>query len=227
VIPVIPASDVPASDPSPPAPTSSKGGSSDGPAHPTPLLPPAPASSGGNGSGGAPAGAALNVALTAAVESGLKQSAVRVLQPDYQQHTAQPTEQASSPDSVKLLEHVFHTDKGRVDDIVALDPQSRLWNDLDSMREKMSGNSSMRVWAGTATVFSIGLPVVYIAYAVRTGTFLSSLMSSIPSWSIVDPLPILNQMSDDDDSLLGNEEEDKDLHDLVEKNSDETMDINP
>jgi hypothetical protein len=228
VIPASPSIPDLSPEPATPATDSSKGGNNGGSAHPTPIAPPAPAAAGGNGSPSAPAGGALNVAVTVAVESGLKQSATRVLQPDDQQHAAAPIEQAASPESVKLLEQVFHTGKSRVDDITALDPRSRLWNDLDSMHDKMSGDSSVRFWAGTASVFSIGLPVVYIAYAVRAGTFLSSLMSSIPGWSIVDPLPILNQMSNDDDSLLGeDEEEDKGLGDLVEKNSDETVDINP
>jgi hypothetical protein len=53
---------------------------------------------------------------------------------------------------------------------------------------------------------STGLSVGYVIWLIRGGMLLSSLLSSIPAWQILDPLPVLagrkaDDESDDDESL--------------------------
>jgi hypothetical protein len=57
----------------------------------------------------------------------------------------------------------------------------------------------MRIFAGSATLVSTGMSLVYFIWAVRAGSIWSSVLSSMPAWKLVDPLPILEQSSGDDD----------------------------
>ena len=56
---------------------------------------------------------------------------------------------------------------------------------------------------------STGLSVGYVLWLVRGGVLLSSLLSTLPAWRLIDPLPILGHLNrqkrgdDDDDSLEG------------------------
>jgi len=56
---------------------------------------------------------------------------------------------------------------------------------------------------------STSLSVGYVLWLVRGGVLLSSLLSSLPAWRLIDPLPILGHLNrtkngdDDDDSLEG------------------------
>ncbi len=102
--------------------------------------------------------------------------------------------------------------------MAALAIQSHLWQDLDSMQQKMTTDAPLRVWAGTASVVSMGLPVVYLLYALRAGTMLSSLLSSIPAWRMVDPLPILDHLSADASAFRKEAENDKGLGDMIAGN---------
>jgi hypothetical protein len=102
--------------------------------------------------------------------------------------------------------------------IQVLTDQSPMRHELDTMKERMTSDASVRVWAGSATFLSLGVPVLYLVYAVRAGTMLTSLLSSMPGWLMVDPLPILNEMAEEDEGDTSDEgqEEDKGLHELVE-----------
>jgi hypothetical protein len=54
-------------------------------------------------------------------------------------------------------------------------------------------------------VVSTGLSVGYVLWLLRGGVLLASLLSSIPAWRLVDPLPVLGRVggqSDDDDESL-------------------------
>lgn len=83
---------------------------------------------------------------------------------------------------------------------------SKLWIDLDAMKKNM--RSEIKVWAGTASFMSIGMSLAYFMWILRAGSLLSSLLSSMPAWSFVDPLPILESMGSgrhatDDEGLEG------------------------
>jgi hypothetical protein len=89
---------------------------------------------------------------------------------------------------------------------------SQLWHDLDTMQQQADAEHAahVRIMAGSATLVSAGMSLVYFVWAIRAGSILSSLLSSMPAWKLVDPLPILDQASgegngDDDDGDDDNE----------------------
>ena len=57
---------------------------------------------------------------------------------------------------------------------------------------------SPQVLATSATISS-GFSVGYILWLLRGGTLLASVMASMPAWRAIDPLPVLQSLTDDDD----------------------------
>jgi hypothetical protein len=48
--------------------------------------------------------------------------------------------------------------------------------------------------SGSTVLVSSGLSVGYVLWLARGGALVASLMSSVPAWASVDPLPVLSQM---------------------------------
>jgi Cadherin-like/Bacterial cadherin-like domain len=68
---------------------------------------------------------------------------------------------------------------------------------LDEMHKQVTGEQhTIRLVAGSATVVSLGLSVLYILWTIRAGYLLAGLLSSMPAWTFVDPLPILDHFDD-------------------------------
>jgi VCBS repeat-containing protein len=82
-----------------------------------------------------------------------------------------------------------------------------LRNSLDAVKGEMTNENQIgKVYLGSAIVSSIGLSVGYVVWLLRGGMLLGSLLSSLPAWQILDPLPILARKkgkdhSDEDESL--------------------------
>jgi hypothetical protein len=74
-----------------------------------------------------------------------------------------------------------------------------LLNSLNQVREEVVGEIAFnQTMLGSAIVMSTGLSVGYVIWLVRGGMLLSSLLSSLPAWQLLDPLPILSRRKDDD-----------------------------
>lgn len=81
---------------------------------------------------------------------------------------------------------------------------------LDQLQETIQQQLSLdkHTIASTLAV-STGLSIGYVLWLVRGGVLLSSLLTSMPAWRLIDPLPILGHLAtrkhslDDDDSLEG------------------------
>ena len=82
-------------------------------------------------------------------------------------------------------------------------------NSLDEVKKEMAGEIAFnQTVLGSAIAVSTGLSVGYVVWLIRGGMLLSSLLSSIPAWQILDPLPVLarkrnEDQADDDESLEG------------------------
>jgi hypothetical protein len=89
-----------------------------------------------------------------------------------------------------------------------------LSEELDRLRDSIEeqGRSDELVIASTAAA-SIGLSVGYVLWLLRGGIVASSLLSSLPAWRMVDPLPVLGRLGDDE------EEDDESLQSLVARSA--------
>ena len=90
---------------------------------------------------------------------------------------------------------------------------------LDEARERAHEDVKIEARvAGSVFVVSTGLSVGYVLWLLRGGALIASLLSSLPAWRLVDPLPVLGSMGgragdEDDDSLEDLVAEDRDARD--------------
>lgn len=99
-------------------------------------------------------------------------------------------------ESVDIMEGYSLTDNDRF--LQGLDEVRRELGDIDLDKKMVIGSS---------TIVSSSLSIGYILWLLRGGVLLSAMLSSLPAWRVIDPLPILhgalesNQADDDDESL--------------------------
>ncbi|TVO53274.1 cadherin-like domain-containing protein [Denitromonas halophila] len=85
--------------------------------------------------------------------------------------------------------------------------EARLEQAFDQLRESAEGETQGEQQSiGATMVTGAGLTIGYVAWLIRGGVLLTSLLSTMPAWRLLDPLPILNSAgkkrgSNDDDSL--------------------------
>jgi hypothetical protein len=72
---------------------------------------------------------------------------------------------------------------------------------LDEMRRGLSEQGRLEANAlAVAAAATLGLSVGYVIWLLRGGVLVSSLLSSLPAWRLVDPLPILGRLDDEESS---------------------------
>lgn len=78
-----------------------------------------------------------------------------------------------------------------------------------------------RLLIGGATLLGVGISYAYTMLTVGSGYLLTSVLSMMPGWRLVDPLPVLDYANDDDE-----EDEDESLASMVERNQHDNSDNN-
>jgi hypothetical protein len=53
------------------------------------------------------------------------------------------------------------------------------------------GNESRGVTVGSSIVVTGGVSIGYVVWLVRGGVLMSSMLSALPAWQMIDPLPVL------------------------------------
>jgi hypothetical protein len=88
-----------------------------------------------------------------------------------------------------------------------------LAQDLNRVRDDLAQQTQLEHWtAGSIAVGSFGLTVGYVLWLLRGGALLASLLSSMPAWRLLDPLPVLGRVEDEeaeddeDDMLISSHE---------------------
>ena len=72
---------------------------------------------------------------------------------------------------------------------------------LDQVADSVERNITIdSIELGTGAVFSTGLSIGYVAWLLRSGIILTSVLSSLPAWRFIDPLPILSSLGSSDAS---------------------------
>lgn len=88
----------------------------------------------------------------------------------------------------------------------ALFQAAGLLPELDSLRREVVSDLRLRFWAGGASLMAAGASLAYFLWMARGGSLLTGLLSSIPAWDVIDPLPILDQVSNAAAALKQNED---------------------
>ncbi|UTW12756.1 hypothetical protein [Marinobacterium rhizophilum] len=81
-----------------------------------------------------------------------------------------------------------------LDDSFAAMLSSGLITDLEGLEQQLKEHSGLEnAILGGGLVISAGLSAGYVVWLLRSGVLLSSVMTSLPAWRFVDPLPVLAQ----------------------------------
>ena len=83
-------------------------------------------------------------------------------------------------------------------------------DELDRLREQARHEFSLEhTMALSATGVTFGLSVAYVFWMIRSGVLVGSLLSALPAWRVLDPLPVLSRAdgnTDEDDDESGDDE---------------------
>ena len=75
-----------------------------------------------------------------------------------------------------------------------------LENSLDGLKQEAENEMAFnQMAASSAIAVTTGLSIGYVAWLLRSGVLLSSLLSSMPAWRFLDPLPVLAGKFEDDE----------------------------
>jgi len=90
---------------------------------------------------------------------------------------------------------------------------------LDSFRKELAENTGVYTAGVAATAGALSvLTVGYTTWMVRGGYLLSSLLSSLPAWRTLDPLPVLSSYREPQDKRRREDEnENETLQDIIEQ----------
>ncbi|MEM7468853.1 MAG: cadherin-like domain-containing protein, partial [Pseudomonadota bacterium] len=89
-------------------------------------------------------------------------------------------------------------------------------NNLDLLRQDVSSNIDLdQVKIGSSIAVSTGLSIGYVVWLIRGGVLVSSMLSALPAWRFIDPLPILAFGGGDED------EDQESLESLVKNSANE------
>ena len=101
---------------------------------------------------------------------------------------------------------------------VSVEEAQSFLRELDQMRDEVQAQGSVeqRLIASTLTASS-GLSIGYVVWLLRGGVLLGSVLSSLPAWRLVDPLPVLGRMDEEDE--LDELEDDRGLDEMVDSDA--------
>jgi len=89
---------------------------------------------------------------------------------------------------------------------------NELAHEFDRQREELAERAANnKTLIGSSFTLSSGLSVGYLLWLIRGGTLMGSVLSSLPAWRLVDPLPVLGSLGDDLDG------DDESLESMVDK----------
>jgi hypothetical protein len=85
--------------------------------------------------------------------------------------------------------------------------ETSLVQELDRIRDEIADQGQLAQWVtGTAAVGGFGLSVGYALWLLRGGALLASLLSSLPAWRLLDPLPVLARVDEDENADEGDDD---------------------
>ena len=113
---------------------------------------------------------------------------------------------AAVPEAIKLSAEQL---------LAALDAGT-LWESLDQLREELAAQVDQGTFVvGTAAAATAVMSVGYVAWALRGSYLLASVLSTLPAWRLMDPLPVLAAFEDDDNKRRREPDDDDALETMV------------
>ncbi len=121
------------------------------------------------------------------------------------------TESAGSSSRARSLDGVIAAPQADAS-LMSAEYTARLEHALDDVDRELAGvGQTYEVMVQAASIGIGGLSIGYVLWMVRSGTLFASMLSSLPAWKMVDPLPIL-------DMLDKRDEDTESLESLMDRN---------
>jgi VCBS repeat-containing protein len=87
-----------------------------------------------------------------------------------------------------------------------------LWNELDFLNDELSTQFEVQWFiAGSAKVVTLVLATGFVVWAVKGGYLLAFMISAMPAWRLIDPLPVLSNWRREEQRPAGQKDEKIDL----------------
>ncbi len=119
----------------------------------------------------------------------------------------------NAPGSNSLLNSKFTTVTVDENALNFLLEKNDFSDSLDSLRKQVQENINFnKMVVGSSLSVTTGLSIGYVIWLIRGGVLLSTVLSSLPAWRMIDPLPIVARLNDTTDS-----EEDDSLESIVKE----------
>ena len=68
-----------------------------------------------------------------------------------------------------------------------------MWNKLEEFRNELADNGrSLTFAAGSVAILSMAATAGYVIWSIKGGYLLASMLSQIPAWRFIDPLPVID-----------------------------------
>ena len=86
-----------------------------------------------------------------------------------------------------------------------------LAQDLEALRDTLGEQDDEFQNRGTVALAagSLSMTLAYLLWLVRGGALVASALSALPAWRMLDPLPVLTRVSDDEDEEEGEVDDDE------------------
>ena len=156
-------------------------------------------------------GAATALALNNQVDKGIAKNIAPTIQSSTSNETPRgdPNALSSTLRSRNITENIAASDA-----VVSAITNRSFIESVEKVREEVVSNKMAidRNIVASSTAVSASLSIGYVIWLVRGGALLSSLLASLPAWRMVDPLPVLGSMGEQDDS-----QDDESLGSMIDK----------
>jgi hypothetical protein len=100
-----------------------------------------------------------------------------------------------------------------------------LWDTIEASGESIAQEQTTDVVVGGSAVITTAVSVGYVLWMIRGAGLVSSLASSLPAWTLIDPLPILESDKRDEPKKRPKDREQESLQDIAAQEI--TMDSRP
>jgi hypothetical protein len=115
-----------------------------------------------------------------------------------------------------LLGEILRQDDTRANGLFQPDEKGRsagevvLAEELESLRETLREQDEIQA-RGTVVLAagSLSMTLAYLLWLIRGGALVASALSALPAWRILDPLPVLARVPEDEDEEDPEEEDDQ------------------
>ncbi len=76
------------------------------------------------------------------------------------------------------------------------------WRSLEDNRQQMLDEARLpEVLLGGSAVLATTITAGYLIWLIKGGQIVAAVMANLPAWRLIDPLPILNSIIDDDEEV--------------------------